>query len=141
MDWRKLTQLTGGRDFVVERVRTAGDGIAIEGAFAPPPLALLDADDQAFVAAFIHCHGSIKQMERWFGVSYPTIKARLNRLAGRLDFAEVVEEAGVAEEKTKTQPTGRTAVLDRLERGEITAEEALAALRHPDGDFREGPRR
>ena len=141
MDWRKLTQLTGGQDFIVERVRTAGDGIAIEGAFAPPPLALLDADDQAFVAAFIHCHGSIKQMERWFGVSYPTVKARLNRLAGRLDFAEVVEEAGAVEEKTKAQPTGRTAVLDRLERGEITAEEALAALRNSDDDVPEGPRR
>ena len=127
LDWRKLTQLTGGQDFIVERVRTAGDGIAIEGAFAPPPLALLDADDQAFVAAFIHCHGSIKQMERWFGVSYPTIKARLNRLAGRLDFAEVVEEAGVVEE-AKTPPPGAAGVLDRLERGEITAEEALAAL-------------
>lgn len=135
MDWRKLTQLTGGRDFIVERVRTAGDGIAIEGAFVPPPLALLDADDQAFVAAFIHCHGSIKQMERWFGVSYPTVKARLNRLAGRLDFAEVVEEPGAAEAKTKAPPAGRAAVLDRLERGEITAEEALAALRHPVGDF------
>ena len=134
MDWRKLTQLTGGRDFIVERVRTAGNGIAIEGAFAPPPLALLDADDQAFVAAFIHCHGSIKQMERWFGVSYPTVKARLNRLAGRLDFAEVLEEAGVAEAKAKTPPAGRAAVLDRLERGEITADEALAALRHPVGD-------
>lgn len=147
LDWRKLTQLTGGRDFVVERVRTAGDGIAIEGAFAPPPLALLDADDQAFVAAFIHCHGSIKQMERWFGVSYPTVKARLNRLAGRLDFAEVVEEAGVVEEpgaveeKTKAPRAGAAAVLDRLERGEITAEEALAALRHPDDDVPEGPRR
>ena len=141
LDWRKLTQLTGGRDFVVERVRTVGDGIAIEGAFAPPPLALLDADDQAFVAAFIHCHGSIKQMERWFGVSYPTVKARLNRLAGRLDFAEVVEEPGAVEEAAKAPPAGRAAVLDRLERGEITAEEALAALRHPDDDVLEGPKR
>ncbi|WP_299626567.1 DUF2089 domain-containing protein [Pelagibius sp.] len=139
LDWRKLTQLTGGQDFIVERVRTAGDGIAIEGAFAPPPLALLDADDQAFVAAFIHCHGSIKQMERWFGVSYPTIKARLNRLAGRLDFAEVVEEPRAVEEKAPR--AGAAGVLDRLERGEISAEEALAALRQPDDDVLEGPKR
>ena len=120
LDWRKLTQLTGGQDFTIERVRTVDDGIAIEGDFAPPPLARLDADDQAFVAAFVHCHGSIKQMERWFGVSYPTIKGRLNRVADRLDFAEVMEG--------KAPAAGPADVLDRLEMGEISAEEALAEL-------------
>ena len=59
-------------------------------------------------------------MERWFGVSYPTIKGRLNRVADRLDFAKVME--GKA-------PAARPAdVLDRLEMGEINAEEALAEL-------------
>ena len=53
LDWRKLTDLTGGKDFTIERVRTLDDGIVIEGDFAPPPLARLDADDQAFVAAFV----------------------------------------------------------------------------------------
>ena len=120
LDWRKLTQLTRGQDFTIERVRTVEDGIAIEGDFAPPPLARLDADDQAFVAAFVHCHGSIKQMERWFGVSYPTIKGRLNRIADRLDFAEVMEG--------KLPAAGPADVLDRLETGEISAEEALAEL-------------
>ena len=120
LDWHKLTQLTGGQDFTIERVRTVGDGIAIEGDFEPPPLARLDADDQAFVAAFIHCHGSIKQMERWFGVSYPTIKGRLNRVADRLDFAEVMEGKAPATEATE--------ILDRLETGEISAEEALTEL-------------
>ncbi len=120
LNWHKLTQLTGGQDFTIERVRTIDDGIAIEGDFAPPPLARLDADDQAFVAAFVHCHGSIKQMERWFGVSYPTIKGRLNRVADRLDFAEVMEG--------KAPAVGPADVLDRLEMGEISAEEALAEL-------------
>ncbi len=126
LNWRKLTQLSGEQDFTIERVRTIDDGIAIEGDFAPPPLARLDADDQAFVAAFVHCHGSIKQMERWFGVSYPTIKGRLNRVAGRLDFAEVMEGDEVMEGKSPA--TGPADVLDRLERGEISAEEALAEL-------------
>ena len=120
LDWRKLTELTGGRDFAIERVRTADDGIAIEGDFAPPPLARLNADDQAFVAAFVHCHGSIKQMERWFGVSYPTVKGRLNRIAGLLDFAEVAD--------MKTPAAKPADVLDRLEEGEISAEQALAEL-------------
>ena len=124
LDWRKLTQLTGGQDFTIERVRTVDDGIAIEGDFALPPLARLDADDQAFVAAFVHCHGSIKQMERWFGVSYPTIKGRLNRIAELLDFAEVVDMKTPLPELAPD----RAGVLDRLEMGEISAEEALAEL-------------
>ncbi len=124
LDWRKLTQLTGGQDFTIERVRTVDDGIAIEGNFALPPLARLGADDQAFVAAFVHCHGSIKQMERWFGVSYPTIKGRLNRIAELLDFAEVVDMKTPLPELAPD----RAGVLDRLEMGEISAEEALAEL-------------
>jgi hypothetical protein len=121
LDWSKLTKLTGGQDFTVERVRTIDDGIAIEGDFEPPPLARLDADEQAFVTAFVHCHGSIKQMERWFGVSYPTIKTRLNQIADRLDFAEVMEG--------KAPVVGPADVLDRLEMGEISADEALAELK------------
>ncbi|MCP4710826.1 MAG: DUF2089 domain-containing protein, partial [Planctomycetes bacterium] len=87
-DWQKLTQLTGGKPIVIERVRVAEAGIVFEGEFEPPPLMRLSAEDQVFVAAFVKCHGSIKQMERYFDVSYPTIKNRLNRLAGKLDFVE-----------------------------------------------------
>jgi hypothetical protein len=120
LGWHKLTDLVGGKDFTIERVRTIDDGIAVEGDFELPLLARLDAKDQSYVAAFIHCHGSIKQMERWFGVSYPTIKARLNRIAEQLDFAELVDG--------ETLVTTTSGVLDRLELGEIDADEALAEL-------------
>ena len=63
-DWFELTRLTQGRPLVVERVRLADSDIAIEGDFAPPPLAVLSAEDQTFVAAFVRCHGSIKEMEQ-----------------------------------------------------------------------------
>jgi hypothetical protein len=62
-------------------------------------------------------------MERLFGVSYPTIKARLNRLAERLGAElEVVTPTAAA------SPADRREVLDRLERGEISAQQALEAL-------------
>ena len=115
-DWQELTRLTGGQPFVVERVRLTEKDIAIEGAFAPPQLARLAGDDQVFVAAFLRSHGSIKEMEQMFGVSYPTIKARLTRIASALDFVE-----------TSPAPP-RSDVLGRLERGEITPDEAIAAL-------------
>ena len=115
-DWQDLTRLTDGRAFVIERVRLADKDIAIEGAFALPQLAKLSAEDQVFVAAFVRGHGSIKEMEQVFGVSYPTIKARLNRIAASLEFVD-----------TSPAP-GRAEVLDRLAQGEITAEEAISIL-------------
>ena len=117
-DWQELTRLTGGQPFVVERVRLAGKDIAIEGAFVPPQLMRLTAEDQIFVAAFLRSHGSIKEMEQMFGVSYPTIKARLTRIAGSLEFID----------ESPAPAPARSAVLDRLARGEITAEAAIAAL-------------
>src|SRR5471032_2211439 len=88
-DWQALTRLTAGAPFEIERVRLTDRDVAIEGRFELPPLARLAAEDQTFVAAFVRCHGSIKQMEKYFGVSYPTIKNRLNRIGALLPFAEV----------------------------------------------------
>jgi hypothetical protein len=119
-DWQELTRLTDGQPFVVERVRLVGKDIAIEGSFAPPQLARLTGDDQVFVAAFVRSHGSIKEMEQMFGVSYPTIKARLNRIGASLDFID--------ESPAPARSEVRTEVLDRLARGEISAEDAIAAL-------------
>src|ERR1700760_977864 len=105
-DWSELTALTQGQAMVVERVRLPQSGVAIEGRFELPQLAKLSAEDQVFVAAFVRSHGSIKEMEQVFGVSYPTIKARLNRIAGQLDFVD-----------TSPSPPSDE-VLDRLARGE-----------------------
>jgi len=115
-DWKHLTALTQGQAFVVERVRLTGTDIAIEGQFEPPALAKLTLDDQVFISAFIRCHGSIRDMEKYFGVSYPTIKNRLNRIAQQLEFVEIVPTAGKAE------------IISKLERGEITPKDAIQQL-------------
>ena len=116
VDWQELTDLTRGQPFVVERVRLTANGVTIEGAFEVPKLAHLSLEDQVFVTAFVRCHGSIKEMERIFGVSYPTIKSRLNRIAQRLDFVD-------------TDPAPSQAdVVDRLRRGEISVQDALREL-------------
>ncbi|WP_374216256.1 DUF2089 domain-containing protein [Frankia sp. R82] len=120
MDWQELTDLTRGHPFVVERVRLTASDVAIEGEFELPQLAQLGVEDQVFVMAFVRCHGSIKEMERIFGVSYPTIKSRLNRIMRMLDFVE-----------TDPAPS-RADVIDRLRRGEITAQQAVSELEaHP----------
>jgi hypothetical protein len=121
VDWQELTDLTHGRPFVVERVRLAGSGVVVEGQFEPPQLAQLSVNDQVFVAAFVRSHGSIKEMERIFGVSYPTIKSRLNRIAEHLDFVDIDPPP------TAVGAAGAD-VVDRLRRGEISVQEALAEL-------------
>ena len=117
-EWQALTRLTGGGPLEVERVRCTDTGIAIEGAFELPALARLSAEDQAFVALFVRCHGSIKQMEKFFGVSYPTIKNRLNRISSVLPF---VEEA-------PPPPASADDVISEIERGELSVDEALRRL-------------
>jgi hypothetical protein len=123
-DWQDLTKLVGQSPIEVERVRLVDSGVAIEGPFTLPPLAQLAAEDQVFVAAFVKCHGSIKQMEKYFGVSYPTIKNRLNRIGSQLSFVEI-EKGPDVESPVET----RSAVLDRLSSGEMTVAEALERLK------------
>ena len=115
-DWQEILRIAQGAAVVVERVRIPEKGIAVEGEFTLPELARLSPEDQVFIIAFLRSHGSIKEMEQTFGVSYPTIKARLNRVSGLLNFVE-----------TDPAPS-RAEVLARLNGGEITAEEAIRAL-------------
>ncbi len=115
-DWQDLLRIAQGAQLVVERVRIPEKGIAIEGAFTLPELARISLEDQVFITAFLRSHGSIKEMEQIFGVSYPTIKARLNRIAGLLEFVD-----------TNPSPS-RSDVLDRLKDGEITAAQAITEL-------------
>src|ERR1700683_2333133 len=115
-DWQELTQLTRGQRIVVQRVRIADKDIAIEGSFELPQLARLGLEDQIFIVAFVRSHGSIKEMERVFGVSYPTIKSRLARIAGSLEFVE-----------TNPMPS-KAEILERLQQGQITAEDAIREM-------------
>ncbi len=115
-DWQDLLRIAQGSPLVIERVRIPERQISIEGRFALPELARLSLEDQVFVIAFLRSHGTIKEMEQTFGVSYPTIKARLNRISGQLHFVETNPSASPAE------------VLDRLNTGEISAAEAIHAL-------------
>lgn len=115
-EWQELIKITQGRPITVERVKLTESGAALEGSWELPQLARLSAEDQVFVIAFVRSHGSIKEVERVFGVSYPTIKARLNRIGESLDFID-----------TNPQPS-RVEILERLSRGEITPDDAIKEL-------------
>src|SRR5437868_4069027 len=103
-DWQELTKLTQGERIVVERILLPERDIRIEGSFDLPQLARLAVEDQVFIVAFLRTHGSIKEMEQIFGVSYPTIKSRLTRINKSLEFVE-----------TDAAPS-HSEILDRLKR-------------------------
>jgi len=115
-EWLELTRMTQGKTVTVERVRIVDIDVAIEGSFTLPPLANLSAEDQVFVMAFVRCSGSIKDMEQMFGISYPTVKNRINRIAQQLEFVEIIKASPEEE------------VIGELERGDITADEAIRRL-------------
>jgi len=101
--------------FRITRLACPTCSVALEGQIELPVLAQLSLEDQAFVMAFVRHHGSIKKMESLFGISYPTVKNRLNAIAASLD-------------KSMQAPSPRAYVLEQLSRGEITVEEALDKL-------------
>ena len=69
----------------VMRMTCPSCDLAMEDDFEISPLAQLCLDDQAFVMAFVRHHGSIKKMESIFGISYPTVKNRLNSISASFD--------------------------------------------------------
>jgi len=100
----------------VRRLECPTCDLAMEGSFEVSPLAMLSADDQVFVTAFVRYHGSIKKMEELFSISYPTVKNRLNAIGRLLD-------------KSFEAPSSHAVVLEALSRGEITVSEALERMK------------
>ncbi len=115
-EWMELAKFVQGEQMVVQKVMLPGRGLSIEGEFELPPVARLSFEDQVFVATFIRTHGNIRHMEQIYGVSYPTIKARLNRLSEAFDFVQVEKIPDAMD------------VLNRLDGGEIDVAEALRRL-------------
>jgi hypothetical protein len=90
--------------------------VRLEGEFEVPALARLSLENQVFVIAFVRHHGSIKRMESLFGISYPTVKNRLNAISAELD-------------RSFDAPSPNLMVLEQLAAGELTVEQALERLR------------
>lgn len=118
-DWQQLMALCGGRRVVIEKVYVPDLDIHIEGKFDMPEIMTLSSEDQIFAARFVKSGGSIKEMEKLFGISYPTVKNRLKRIASAL--------GGVDIEMEYRQPA--MSVLDLLDKGEISVEEAMKELK------------
>jgi hypothetical protein len=120
-DWQTLANLTKDKALIVERVRVMPEEVHIEGEFELPPLAQLGADDQVFIASFLRAHGSIKEMERLFGISYPTVKSRLNVISEKLGFLNV--------EQPLPAQSAKSSILEQVNSGGLSVQEAIEKLK------------
>ena len=121
-NWKKLLELSKGKQLILKKVYIPEDDITIEGDFQLSNIATLSEEDQKFIFAFIKTHGSIKQMEAIFNISYPTVKNKLNELSKKIDNFDLTIEDVKEEEETLAT------VLDKISSGEINVKEALKEL-------------
>lgn len=106
------------KDMTVTRLVCDECNIRIEAMFEMPALAKLSPEDQLFVTAFVHSHGSIKQMEKFFGVSYPTVKNRLASISSQLDPIDELDDKQIDSAQYEK-------ILDQLSTGEISVDDAI----------------
>jgi hypothetical protein len=100
----------------VTRLTCHDCAMQIEGRFALPDLLRLNREDQEFILAFVRASGSLKQMGAKLGLSYPTVRNRLDELIARLDA------------RPDTSAAARREILDAVARGELSVKEAAKRL-------------
>jgi len=101
----------------VERLRCSVCHVAVEGRIPIPRLARLPAADREFIELFVRSSGSLKAVAGKLGISYPTVRNRLNKVI-----------AALAEEE-RQEKDRRREILDAIDNGTMTVDEAIAQLR------------
>ena len=110
-------------ELIVSRLHCPTCDTVVEGRFTTGHFANLTAEQMDFVVTFVRCEGKINRMEDELNLSYPTIRNRLHEVIRALGF-----EPG-KDDTPEIDDAKRTAVLDDLEAGNISAEEAMRMLR------------
>lgn len=120
--------LTGG-PVIVTRLYCPESGLTIEGEFAITlPFAQLSPEQLRFVELFVRCEGKINRMEEELKLSYPTIRTRLHEVIRALGHEPRREESETV------IPAARKKVLDDLDKGQISFEEAMQLLQQGGDD-------
>ena len=109
-----------GGDTQILKIGCDTCGTNIECKFQLCKFCKLTAEQKLFIDVFIKCRGNIKEVEKELGVSYPTVKNKLE---------DVVDALGHKEEADNSFSNKKKDILDKLNNGEITAEEAIALLK------------
>jgi len=109
-----------GQTTEITRISCDACGTTIEGHFHLCKFCKLTAEQKTFIDVFIKCRGNIKEVEKELGISYPTVKNRLEDVAAALGYKGEPE----------TSPSGnKKDILDKLNNGEISVDEAIELLK------------
>jgi hypothetical protein len=111
-----------GGQYETTRLTCSGCKSELTGAFSGCDFCKLTEEESFFVLTFLKCRGSIKDVEKSLGISYPTVRSRLDAVIKRLGLESSVSEGEIREE--------RKVIFDRLDKGEITADEAAELLKN-----------
>jgi len=106
-----------GGTLEIRELACNGCGVKIQGKFAYTAFSQLSSEQMEFVKIFLKSRGNIKEVEKELGISYPTVRARLN---------VVLERLGIESDRMSAK---REDVLEALSNGDISAEEAVERLR------------
>jgi len=123
----------------ISRLHCSTCGTTIEGEFGVGRFGRLSHEQMALLESFLRSRGNLKEMERMLGISYPTVRARVEALVQALGLgdgeapADIDETSEQAAADVAQASAGRRAVLEKLAKGEIDAAAAAAALRAIEG--------
>ena len=109
--------ISGGKLYISE-LSTEDHDVTIRGQFALSPYAKLSEEEAHFLEIFLRNRGMLNGVEKQLGISYPTARGRLDQL---------LESLGYLPPKGET-PVNRLEILEMLDRGELSVEEAKARL-------------
>lgn len=133
-------------ELTIARLHCRSCGTALEGEFGVGRFGRLDREQLSLLESFLRSRGNLKEMERELGISYPTVRGRVDALVRALGLADgaAIDDDGEADDAFGAEPgasaldadaaTERRSILERLARKEIGADEAAAALRGLGGD-------
>jgi hypothetical protein len=116
-------------DLSVTRLQCRSCGTSLEGDFSVGRFARLDRDQMALLESFLRSRGNLKEMERELGISYPTVRNRVDSLIRALGLGDGPATLPEEPDPAPSPSDARQAILERLARGEMSAEEASDAIR------------
>jgi hypothetical protein len=118
-------------NLAVRRLECPSCAMSIEAAFELPPILRLGQAQLDFVEVFIKNRGVIRDVERELGVSYPTVRAKLDEVVAALGFQarNAGDDEPAGHDELAGESASRRTVLDDLRQGRISPEDALRALR------------
>jgi hypothetical protein len=117
-------------ELAVTRLRCSSCGTTLEGEFSVGRFARLSREQTALRESFHRSRGNLRDIERELGISYPTVRARVEALVRALGFGpRSDDEAAAPDDTDQPEAASREEILERLARREISAEDAAVAIR------------